>query len=67
MSPYPRWRVFLSFLLCPVLAGPFIGVWLALSGSQPGDEAWVVLVGSMAGALLAALNALVFYGVPALL
>ena len=67
MSPYPRWRVFLSFLLCPVLAGPFIGVWLALSGSQPGDEAWVVLVGSMAGGLLAALNALVFYGVPALL
>lgn len=67
MSPYPRRRVFLSFLLCPVLAGPFIGVWLALSGSQTGDEVWVVLVGSMAGALLAALNALVFYGVPALL
>ncbi|MGN5537660.1 hypothetical protein [Alcaligenes sp. Lyrl_28] len=57
----------MSFLLCPVLAGPFIGVWLALSGSQTGDEVWVVLVGSMAGALLAALNALVFYGVPALL
>ncbi|USP49408.1 hypothetical protein [Alcaligenes faecalis] len=67
MSLYPRLRVFLGFLLCPMLAGLFIGVWLALSGAQSGDQAWVVLVGSMAGGLLAALNALAFYGAPALL
>ncbi|WP_171962506.1 hypothetical protein [Bordetella trematum] len=70
MIKYPRLRVFLGFSLCPLLAGPLISGWLVIfaAQSQSANEAiHIVLAGSLSGGLVAALNAIFFYGIPAIL